>query len=158
MPILTETQPGDYAAALEAAIGSWWYALTFLFPGLVYLAPAAMRWRHILWLIPLAFLASCVGYLVYWLSIDWALMDYYRRTGYLPAGDTWYVFMPFFRGLPNALVATTACTLVGWVVSLRRGRSLHVRSDSPSENEFPPLRKTSANPYEPPSVASHTNG
>ena len=75
MPILTETQPNDYPAALDAAMASWWYLLTFVLPGLVYLVPAVTRWRYILWLIPVAFFAACFGCFVYWRSIDWALMD-----------------------------------------------------------------------------------
>ena len=117
----TEVQPIDYGDALTAAINSWWYVLTFLLPAAVYAIPAVKRWRYILWLAPVAFVASCIGYFVYWRSIDYALMDYYQRTGYFNAADTWYVFMPIFRGIPNAMFATIACTVVGWFVS-RRGR------------------------------------
>lgn len=149
MPILTETQPSDYAAAYDAAIDSWWYALTFLLPGLVYLVPAIVRWRYILWLIPVAFVASCMGYFVYWRSIDWALMDYYRRTGYFNTADTWYVFMPIFRGIPNALAATTICTLIGWVLS-RRPSHGNANCPHPTVDSDDRRRAVTGNPYEPP--------
>ena len=151
MPVLTETQPIDYPAALNAAIGSWWYVLTFLLPGLVYLFPAIVRWRFILWLIPVAFVASCVGYFVYWRSIDWALMDYYRRTGYFNTADTWYVFMPILRGVPNAVAATTVCTLIGWALSRRPANTNDSR---PGASVASPelIRIETGNPYEPPLV------
>lgn len=148
MPILTEAQPSDYPAALDAAIASWWYALTFLLPGLVYLVPAFFRWRYILWLIPVAFIASCFGYFLYWRSIDWALMDYYRRTGYFNTADTWYVFMPIFRGIPNALAATTICTLIGWRISLRWHQQ--ITPPDPTGNTSVHAHSNSSNPYEAP--------
>ncbi|MCU0721364.1 MAG: hypothetical protein MUC83_16760 [Pirellula sp.] len=146
----TDVQPIDYGDALTAALNSWWYVLTFLLPAAVYAIPAVKRWRYILWLVPIAFLASCIGYFVYWRSIDYALMDYYHRTGYFNTADTWYVFMPFFRGLPNALFATFVCTVVGWFISRRRGHAPDTslanceqegRHDVPNESE---------NPYDPP--------
>ena len=152
MPTLIQTPPNDYQAAFEAAIGSWWYLLTFLFPALVYLVPAISRWQHILWLIPVAFVASCFGYLVYWRSIDWALMDYYRRTGYLNNADTWYVFMPIIRGIPNALAATTVCTLIAWVVSHRRQRTVHMNTEPSEDDSSAANPLLSTNPYEPPHV------
>ncbi|QDT04845.1 hypothetical protein K227x_32420 [Rubripirellula lacrimiformis] len=150
VPVLTEIQPNDYASALDAAIASRWYLLTFLLPALVYLAPAVVRWRYILWLIPIAFIASCVGYFVYWRSIDWALMDYYRRTGYFNSADTWYVFMPIFRGIPNVLVATTICTLVGWGISRRpkRRTELSIAPTAPPGSREPV--NATGNPYEAP--------
>lgn len=150
MPLLTETQPSDYHAAFEAAIGSWWYLLTFLLPALVYFVPAVTRWRYILWLIPVAFVASCFGYLVYWRSIDWALMDYYRRTGYFNTADTWYVFMPIFRGIPNALAATTTCTLLGWAISSRPKRSPDIHTVPSADDTSSLTQIPSTNPYDAP--------
>ncbi|WP_146597593.1 hypothetical protein [Novipirellula galeiformis] len=147
---MTEAQPSDYHAAFDAAIGSWWYLLTFLLPAFVFLVPAVTRWRFILWLAPVAFVASCFGYLVYWRSIDWALMDYYRRTGYFNTADTWYAFMPFFRGIPNALAATTACTLIAWALSLRPKRSLDSDAELSAGDVSAPNQFASANPYESP--------
>ncbi len=146
----TDVQPIDYGDALTAAINSWWYLLTFLLPGCVYAIPAVKRWRYILWLAPVALIASCIGYFVYWRSIDYALVDYYQRTGYFNTADTWYVFMPIFRGIPNAMLATVACTLVGWFIS-RCGRhdpDTGVAYHEHEERHGDPI--PSENPYEPP--------
>ncbi|TWU44645.1 hypothetical protein Poly51_59140 [Rubripirellula tenax] len=158
MTIWTETQPSDYVDAFDAAIGSWWYYLTFLLPGLVYLLPAAKRWRYILWLVPVAFIASCFGYLVYWRSIDWAFLDYYERTGYLETADTWYVFMPFIRGIPNALAATTVCTISAWAISCRPQRSMHMDLELLGCDSTSPNPTSSNNPYEPPRTISPDRG
>lgn len=152
---MTEIQPIDYPKYLEAAIGSWWYFLTLLLPGLVFLVPAITRWRYILWLVPLAFLASCFGYLVYWRSIDWALMDYYRRTGYLNSSDTWYSFMPLFRGVPNAIAATLGCAAAGWMVS-QRGPTNASLVRTPAATRMQETSSTRPiNPYQSPHDASH---
>lgn len=145
-----DVPPSDYGDAFDAAIYSWWYYLTFLFPAAVYAVPAIRRWRHVLWLVPVAFMASCVGYFVYWRSIDYALMAYYEKTGYFNTADTWYVFMPIFRGLPNVIVATFACTLCAWSISRRRlpGKQLEVTTST--KTEYRPRSIQSDNPYEPP--------
>ena len=146
----TEIQPNDYDDVLPAAIGSWWYFLTFLLPAIVYVVPAIARWRYIVWLVPVAFIASCLGYFVYWLSIDYVLMDYYRKTGYLNTVDTWYVFMPIFRGIPNALVATAGCTFIGWAISRRGLFEPQNESQDRVHETKPPGYTSSDNPYEPP--------
>ena len=155
---MLDTQPSDYHDAFAAAIGSWWYFLTFLLPGMVYVLPAIKRWRYILWLIPVAFIASCIGYFIYWRSIDWALMAYYHKTGYFNTADTWYAFMPIFRGIPNALVATIACTMIGWLVS-RRGL-YETQIDTQTIAYDAPLADHigSQNPYEPPRTPSQNGG
>ena len=112
--LITDIQPIDYPDVVSAAVYNWKYLLTFLLPAAVYVIPAIARWRYLLWLTPLAFAASCTGFFIYWRSIDYALMEYYQKTGYFNAADTWYSLMPFVYGLPSSLVATLGCTLIAW--------------------------------------------
>lgn len=146
----TNVQPIDYTQVLTSAINSWWYLLTYLFPAAVYAIPAVKRWRFILWLAPVAFIAACCGYIVYWQSIDYALKDYYRKTGYMNTADTWYVFMPIFRGIPNAVFATVLCTLVAWIVSRRNVQNPEGNFGSRVHEDTAPSLDTSHNPYAPP--------
>lgn len=150
MRLDTEIQPADYLLALENALNSWWYLLTFLLPALVYAFPALKRWRFTLLLFPVAFIAACVGYVVYWLSIDWALMNYYERTGYFNTADTWYVFMPFFRGIPNAIVATAITTVAAGILSLRPARNAREREEKYANDAYVVQKDVSVNPYTPP--------
>lgn len=147
---MTDIQPNDYIDTLSAAIGSWWFYLTYAFPALVYIVPSLRRWRYILALIPIAFIASCVGYIIYWCSIDYTLMDYYHRTGYFNTADTWYVFMPIFRGLPNAIAATVATSLVGWAVSKRPVAEADLVSPPSGSTLSDSAAIDSTNPYSPP--------
>jgi hypothetical protein len=77
-------------------------------------------------------------------------MDYYRRTGYFNTADTWYVFMPFFRGLPNALLATFVCTVVGWFISRRRGHTPDASIANSEKDGRHHVPVESENPYDPP--------
>lgn len=147
--VMTEIQPADYPDALASAINSWLYFLTYALPALIFLYPGVVRWRYTVWLAPFAFIASCFGYFVYWRSIDYELIDYYHKTGYYNVADTWYVFMPVFRGTPNVLLATATTTLGGWALS-RRPTPLP-RTDAPAINcGDSPTDVRIDNPYAPP--------
>ncbi len=114
---MTDLPPDDYQATLTAAINSWLYYLTYLLPAAVNLIPVILRLRYTLWLVPFAFLVSGLGYFIYWQSIDVVLTNYYHKTGYYNTADTWFVFMPIVRGIPNVLLATAITTFLGWMFS-----------------------------------------
>jgi hypothetical protein len=147
---MTEIQPHDYEEMLIAAINSWLYLLAYILPAAIFILPVALCWRYTAWLAPLAFLASCVGYFTYWQSIGTAMIEYSHRTGYFNNADTWYVFMPIFRGLPNVLFATAATTLLGWALSRRRRRQPKTDPQLPQRNHDPGFITPNDNPYTPP--------
>lgn len=109
-----------------AAQWNGWFSLTLLLPLLVFGVPAFFRWRHTLWLTPLALLLAAIGYFVGIIAIEAAYDRIYRHTGFYPHSEVDGIVTAvaaLFWGSIYATLATTLAAFIGHLIYVSRTSS-----------------------------------